>query len=121
MLRTVADDTPSPAAVTSTEEATGSPDVMNSRTSAASTRLDRSLAASIVNPGLASVVISSPNPRVLTGIIAPVNRFPGHGVLRAERRESHASLDRTDGLQRDRHRRRPRAGIRSAAGGDLHV
>ena len=41
MLRTVADDTPSPAAVTSTDEATGSPDAMYSRTSAARTRLDR--------------------------------------------------------------------------------
>src|ERR1700687_4085777 len=42
MLRTVADDTPSPAAVTSIDEATGSPDVMYSRTSAASTRRERS-------------------------------------------------------------------------------
>src|SRR5262245_23804535 len=47
MLRTVADDTPSPAAVTRTEEATGSPDAMNSRTSAASTRFDRMLASCI--------------------------------------------------------------------------
>ena len=38
MLRTVADDTPSPAAVTSTDDATGSPEAMYSRTSAASTR-----------------------------------------------------------------------------------
>src|SRR5881296_3280828 len=42
MLRTVADDTPSPAAVTSSEEATGSPDVMYSRTKAARTRRERS-------------------------------------------------------------------------------
>ena len=43
MLRTVADDTPSPAAVTSTDEATGSPDAIYSRTSAERTRFDRSL------------------------------------------------------------------------------
>src|SRR5262250_3169562 len=42
MVRTVADETPSPAAVASADEATGSPDAMNSRTSAASTRPDRS-------------------------------------------------------------------------------
>src|SRR5881396_997940 len=42
MLRTVADDTPRPAAVTSTDEATGSPAAMYSRTSVASTSLDRS-------------------------------------------------------------------------------
>ena len=42
MLRTVADDTPSPAAVTSSDEATGSPDAMYSRTSAARTRRERS-------------------------------------------------------------------------------
>ena len=42
MLRTVADDTPSPAAATSSDDATGSPDEMYSRTSAASTRFDRS-------------------------------------------------------------------------------
>ena len=44
MFRTVADDTPSPAAVTSSDEATGSPDAMYSRTSAASTRFDLSTA-----------------------------------------------------------------------------
>ena len=45
MLRTVADDTPRPAAVTSNDDATGSPDVMYSRTSAASTRFDLSAAS----------------------------------------------------------------------------
>ena len=48
MLRTVADDTPSPAAVTSSDEATGSPDAMYSRTSAASTRFDRSAASCVI-------------------------------------------------------------------------
>jgi hypothetical protein len=43
MFRTVADDTPSPAAVTSNDEATGSPDEMYSRTSAANTRPAREL------------------------------------------------------------------------------
>ena len=43
MLRTVAEDTPRPAAVTSRDDATGSPEAMYSRTSAASTRLDRSV------------------------------------------------------------------------------
>src|SRR5919197_2472360 len=43
MLRTVADDTPRPAADTSNDEATGSPEEMYSRTSAARTRLERSL------------------------------------------------------------------------------
>src|SRR5262245_22254216 len=42
MFRTVADETPRPAAVTSSDDATGSPVAMYSRTSAASTRLDRS-------------------------------------------------------------------------------
>src|SRR5438094_622374 len=45
MLRTVADDTPSPAARTSSEDATGSPDAMYSQTSVARTRLDRSLSS----------------------------------------------------------------------------
>src|SRR5580765_7994728 len=48
MLRTVADDTPSPAAVTSNADATGSPDVMYSRTSAASTRFDLSAASCVI-------------------------------------------------------------------------
>src|SRR6185295_3667969 len=43
MLRTVAEDTPSPAAVTSSDDATGSPDAMYSRTSAANTRFDLSV------------------------------------------------------------------------------
>ena len=42
MLRTVAEETPSPAAVTSNDEATGSPVAMYSRIRAASTRLERS-------------------------------------------------------------------------------
>src|SRR5258705_12181777 len=42
MLRTVAEDTPSPAAPTRSDEGTGSPHAMYSRTSAANTRLDRS-------------------------------------------------------------------------------
>jgi hypothetical protein len=42
MLRTVAEDRPSPAAATSTEEATGSPDEMYSRMSAVSRRFERS-------------------------------------------------------------------------------
>src|SRR2546427_4482663 len=45
MLRTVADDTPRPPAVTKSEDATGSPDAMYSRTSAANTRLDRWLSS----------------------------------------------------------------------------
>src|SRR6185436_5047924 len=45
MLRTVADDTPSPAAVTRSEDATGSPDAMYSRMSAARTRFDLSAAS----------------------------------------------------------------------------
>ena len=45
MLRTVAEDTPSPAAVTSKDEATGSPEAMYSRTSAANTRFDLSAAS----------------------------------------------------------------------------
>ena len=48
MLRTVADDTPSPAAVTSSDEATGSPEAMYSRTSAASTRFDLSAASCVI-------------------------------------------------------------------------
>src|SRR5437762_14003176 len=48
MLRTVADDTPRPAAVTSSDEATGSPDAMYSRTSAASTRFDLSEASGVI-------------------------------------------------------------------------
>src|SRR6185436_13462179 len=51
MLRTVADDTPSPAAVTSSDEATGSPDAMYSRTSAANTRFDLSVASGIIYGG----------------------------------------------------------------------
>ena len=43
VFRTVADDTSSPAAATRMEEGTGSPDAMYSRTSAASTRFERSL------------------------------------------------------------------------------
>ena len=43
MLRTVADETPSPAADTSRDEATGSPDAIYARTRAASTRLGRSV------------------------------------------------------------------------------
>src|SRR5437762_6872282 len=42
MWRTVAEDTPSPAAVTSTDEATGWPEAIYSRTSVARTRPDRS-------------------------------------------------------------------------------
>jgi hypothetical protein len=42
MFLTVADDTPKPAALTSSEDATGSPVAMNSRINAASTRLERS-------------------------------------------------------------------------------
>ena len=42
MLRTVADETPNPGTVTSSEDATGSPEAMYSRTSAARTRFDRS-------------------------------------------------------------------------------
>src|SRR5688572_23877369 len=41
MLRTVADDTPSPAALTRRDDGTGSPDEMYSRTSAANTRFER--------------------------------------------------------------------------------
>src|SRR5262249_31017441 len=43
MLRTVAEDTPRPAAVARNDDATGSPVVMYSRMSAARTRLARSL------------------------------------------------------------------------------
>ena len=42
MFRTVAEDTPTPAALTRRDEGTGSPDAMYSRTSAASTRPERS-------------------------------------------------------------------------------
>ena len=42
MLRTVADEMPSPPAVTSTDDATGSPDEMYSRMSAVSRRFERS-------------------------------------------------------------------------------
>src|SRR5258708_14762992 len=62
MLRTVADETPSPAALTSSDEATGSPDEMYSRTSAASTRFDRSTGG-VVGPVM---VISTRSLRVLT-------------------------------------------------------
>src|SRR4029079_5970037 len=48
MLRTVADDTPRPAALTRTDEATGSPDAMYSRTSAARTRFDRSWGSEVI-------------------------------------------------------------------------
>src|SRR5215471_4434386 len=48
MLRTVADDTPSPAAATSNDDATGSPDAMYSRTSASSTRFDRSWGSTLI-------------------------------------------------------------------------
>ena len=48
MLRTVADDTPRPAAVTSRDDATGSPEAMYSRTSAASTRFDLSVASCVI-------------------------------------------------------------------------
>ena len=43
MLRTVADETPSPAALASVDDGTGSPEAIYSRTSAASTRLGRSV------------------------------------------------------------------------------
>src|SRR5437660_3858873 len=42
MLRTVADETPNPGTVTRSEDATGSPEAMYSRMSAAKTRFDRS-------------------------------------------------------------------------------
>src|SRR5437660_2942195 len=51
MLRMVADETPSPSAVTSSEDATGSPDAMYSRTRAARTRFDRSLGSVAINVG----------------------------------------------------------------------
>src|SRR5206468_9081679 len=61
MFRTVADDTPSPAAVTSSDEATGSPDVMYSRTRAARTRRDRSGASiSTRIRGLLKIIQQSP-------------------------------------------------------------
>ena len=43
MFRTVAEETPRPAALTSSDEATGSPDAMYSRTRAARIRLERSV------------------------------------------------------------------------------
>src|SRR5207247_6851726 len=48
MFRTVADDTPSPAAVTNNDEATGSPEEIYSRTSAASSRLERSAVSGVI-------------------------------------------------------------------------
>jgi hypothetical protein len=48
MLRTVADETPRPAAVTSRDDATGSPEAMYSRTRAASTRFDLSVASGVI-------------------------------------------------------------------------
>src|SRR5262245_29199391 len=46
MLRTVAEETPTPARLTSSDEGTGSPDAMYSRTSAERIRLARSLSIS---------------------------------------------------------------------------
>src|SRR2546423_2854547 len=57
MLRTVADDTPSPASRTSSDDATGSPEAMYSQTRVASTRFDRSLSS-----------ISTLGPRLLTAL-----------------------------------------------------
>ena len=47
MARTVADDTPSPAALTSSDEGTGSPDAMYARTRAARMRETESRMAGI--------------------------------------------------------------------------
>src|SRR4029077_15174941 len=82
MFRTVADDPPSPAAVTSSDEATGSPEVMYSRTSAARTRRERS------GPSISTLVLGllsplyrgrgrSPTSFALSGN-SKVFRHPGH-------------------------------------------
>ena len=79
MLRTVADDTPSPGALTSSEDATGSPDAMYSRTSAASTRLDRSCD---------SAVISTQSPRLLINYTTSARAASSRAAARAWRTTS---------------------------------
>src|SRR5262245_37442738 len=55
MLRTVADETPRPAAATSSDDATGSPELMYSRTSASSTRFDRSCGSMLIGNSVGSL------------------------------------------------------------------
>src|SRR3990167_599386 len=94
MLRTVADDTPSPAAVTGGEDATGSPDSMYRCTSADKTRPERSLAS-----------IGTLSPRLLThyttgGQVAGGGPGFGHnlGAVHADRQEvGHEHLAVHDG------------------------
>src|SRR5438552_2832299 len=64
MLRIVADETPRPAAVTRSDDGTGSPDPMYSRTSAASTRPERSFICPTF-PRVSSIGFSTRSLRVL--------------------------------------------------------
>src|SRR5262245_2059974 len=84
MLRTVADETPSPAAITSADEATGAPDAMYSRTCVASTRLARSF-----------ISISTRSLGLLTALYNSELRIrPGRVVAQQPRHRVEQTVDR---------------------------
>src|SRR5689334_21886272 len=103
MLRTVADETPRPAAATSRDDATGSPESMYSRTSASSTRFDRSWGSMLIGDSVGSLglrLLKHYN-RSKSGAVREPPRFSlrGHAqlveinMLRSELVDENGSVD----------------------------